>query len=232
MTQSIFLRFTVVVQYRSLIILVAGSDTVQVIQQFHVGNETSDSLTGCLNVMYTIVDETNDEKLKTRTVDVVEATLDQNLREDAYAALVADPRSVHAVGVIDPKAHIRKELAKAMADYTESPTFRKLLDLDKDHELACKCISQAGIFDVNVLESVGSCLPATVKASLLDRATKSEILVKLVNFRKRQEISKRMREDNRRYCNRLLRLEIKPSGVSTEHARDSVIVMPLYPSRF
>ena len=162
--------------------------------------------------------------LKNRSVDLVEATLEQSLRTDVYAALVADPRSVHAAGVVDPKMHIRKELARAMADYTESSTFRKLLDLDVDHELACKCTSQSGVFDVHVLESVGSCLPATVKASLLDRATKSEILVKLVTFKKRQEIGNRMRKDNRRFCNRLLRLEVKKSGASIVHAKDSVIV--------
>ena len=112
--------------------------------------------------MYIIVDETDSKALKARAMDITEATLEQDLRNDCYAALVSDPPEVHATKVVDPKLHIR-ELSRAMSTYIKSAPFRKLLDLDKDH---ASCISLSGIFDANILETVSCCLPATMKAAL------------------------------------------------------------------
>ena len=61
-----------------------------------------------------MIDEMDSQvlKIKSRVMDMVEATLEQELRTDCFAALIPDPTAVHASKVVDPKLQIRKELSR------------------------------------------------------------------------------------------------------------------------
>jgi len=159
-------------------------------------NEIHDGITSFLNIMYTLSDRQQRDCDRRTTQGITRAVAMQPFAKGKYESLASRPREVYMHGVVDPGTPVRSFLQSKLASYTESPVFSEMLAAPPAENAFFEELVKLGVWDANVLESFTAALPNRVRAALLDRAGRSEILVRVTSFKDRARLSDRLKEGN------------------------------------
>jgi hypothetical protein len=191
--------------------------------------ETPDHLVAYVTTISSFYEIARDDLIKRKIAVALESTLCQDLAVVDVMELVANPRSVHAVGVINPTGLVLAKLKEGMTSKCESKIFRDALNSCASDSVKTSLLNaiRSVKVDANVLEMMGQCLPVVCISAIVDRAYKNELISQLFPFRVRDMLSRIVREGGRASINHLFNIsEVKEFDIpsrSTAFERAEVL---------
>lgn len=160
-----------------------------------LSGEASDGLVSYTTTMTSLIDVLVEPITKQSVATKLMSTLNQRKAIVGIERMIANPRAVQAIGVIDPAGVITGRIKEGMIAKAKSQVFKSALCSNRTSQErdALADLFRACEWDATIVELLGQCMPESCAAALADRAYKNELVTQLFPFRVRQTLSKKVK---------------------------------------